>query len=165
MRFFDIASALRSSGSTTARAVRRRLSRRARPGSAGEDAYEDTLTDPLRWQSVTILAEPRDVAPDGRLPAPLSELAGLIETRLEPAPGGRGSQLSVRTRPGPKPDPAGWKGEDPVRRIRTALQQTRQLVEAGEVLRLEPQPAGRRRPSRGLLVDLMVGDANQEGVV
>ena len=34
------------------------------------------------------------------------------------------------------------------------------------MLSVEPQPAGkRRRPAAGLLVDLMTGDADQEGVV
>jgi hypothetical protein len=59
----------------------------------------------------------------------------------------------------------GWTGRDPVRQIRDALQQARQLIEVGEVFAVEPQPAGKRRPARGLLVDLMTGDANQEGVV
>ncbi|HST47323.1 hypothetical protein [Jatrophihabitans sp.] len=114
---------------------------------------------------MTILAPSHDIAPDGRLPAPLAELGDLVETRLEPAPGGRGTELSARTRPGHKPESAGWKGEDPARRIRTALQHARQLVEVGEVLRIHPQPAGRRRPARGLLVDLMTDDTDQEGVV
>jgi hypothetical protein len=169
MRLSGIPAGLRSPGTATARAVRRRLSglfsRDRSPDSYDEETYEEEVGDLFRWQSVTILAAPQDVAPDGRLPAPLAELADLVETRLEPAPGGRGTQLSVRTRRGPKPDSAGWKGEDPARRIRTALQHARQLVEVGEVLALEPQPAGRRRPARGLLVDLMTGDTDQEGVV
>jgi hypothetical protein len=166
MRLFDIAAALRSSSAAIASAVRRRPSRQPpRRDSFAEDTFAETVTDPFRWQTVTILAEPHEVAPDGRLPAPVAELADLVETRLEPAPGGRGTELSVRTRPGPKPDSVGWKGEDPARRIRTALQHARQLVEVGEVLQMQPQPAGKRRPARGLLVDLMTGDADQEGVV
>ncbi len=166
MTLFDIATALRSSGVAAARAVRRRLARQRPPvDELVDDFDEETGADPFRWQSVTILASPQDIAPAGRLPAPLAQLDDLIETRLRPAPGGRGTELSVRTRPGPRPDPATWKGEDPARRIHTALHHCRQLVEAGEVLRVHPQPAGRRRPARGLLVDLMSGDTDQEDVV
>ncbi|MBV9823971.1 MAG: hypothetical protein JO144_17210 [Actinobacteria bacterium] len=156
-----LGAALRSAPAAAARALRRRLSRRSAP----EPPPEETFADPFQWQSVTILADPAELAPDGRLPAPVATLGSLVETRLRPAPGGRGSELSIRTRPGPRSDPAGWKGEDPARRIRTALQQARQLAETGEVLKLEPQLAGRRRPSRGLLVELMAGDADQEDVV
>jgi hypothetical protein len=144
-----------------AKALRRRLSRQSRTADRVE---EETFSDPFRWQSVTILATPDELAPDGRLPRPLTELADLIDTRLEPAPGGRGTQLSARTKPGPKPDSRVWKGEDPSRRIHSALQHAKQLVEVGEVLSVEPQPAGRRRPT-GLLVDRMTGDTDQEGVV
>jgi len=156
MKLLDWAAALWSS----AGGLRRRRSR------APECADEEAVSDPFRWQSVTILATPDEVAPHGRLPAPLAELAAMIDTRVEPAPGGRGSQLAARTRPGPKPDSALWKGEDPTRRIRSALQHAKQLIEVGEVLSVEPQPAGkRRRRAAGLLVDLMTGDADQEGVV
>ena len=167
MKVLGFGAVLRSSGASTAKALRRRLSRH--PDTA-EEFGPDPELDPYRWQSVTILAEARQIAPDGRLPAPLAELSDLIEIRLEPAPGGRGTQLSARTRPGPRLDAAakdatGWKGSDPAREIRDALQRARQLIETGEVLAVEPQPAGRRRPTRGLLVDLMTGDADQEGVV
>lgn len=171
MKVLGFGAALRSGGASTAKALRRRLSRHPDPSEAfGSDPELESESDPYRWQSVTVLAGPRRIAPDGRLPAPLAELADLIEIRLEPAPGGRGTQLSARTRTGPKPDAAakdstGWKGVDPAREIRDALQRARQLVETGEVLVVEPQPAGRRRPARGLLVDLMTGDADQEGVV
>ena len=163
MKVFELAAVLRSSGASTAKALRRRLSNQ--PQTPLWDV-EETFSDPFRWQTVTILGAPEVVAAGGRLPEPLAELAELIETRLEPAPGGRGTQLSARTRPGPKPDSTLWKGEDPSSQIRRALLRAKQLVEVGEVLSLEPQPVGkRRRPANGLLVDLMTGDADQEGVV
>jgi len=139
--------------------------RRRRPPRTSEPTVEETLTDPYRWQTVTILAAPEEIAPDGRLPIPLAELADLIDTRLEPAPGGRGSQLSARTKLAPTPDSTLWKGTDLRHRIRSALQHAKQLVEVGEVLSVEPQPAGRRRPSGGLLMALLPGDADQEGVL
>lgn len=163
MKVVELAAALRSSGTSTARVLRRRLSKQPR---TPEWVEEEALSDPRRWQTVTILGASEAIAPEGRLPEPLAELAELIETRLEPAPGGRGTQLSARTKPGPKCDSTVWKGEDPSRQIRSALLRAKQLVEVGEVLSLEPQPAGkRRRPAAGLLVDLMTGDADQEGVV
>ena len=156
MKLVGFIAVLRSS----ARGVRRQ------PPRMSEEIDEESVADPFRWQTVTVLATPDEVAPDGQLPAPLAELAEVIDTRLEPAPGGRGSQLSARTKPGPKPDSTLWKGEDPTRRIRSALQHAKQLTEVGEVLSMEPQPAGkRRRPAAGLLVDLMTGDADQEDVV
>ncbi len=163
MKVFELAAVFRSSGTSTAKALRRRLSKQPyMPDRVEEEAF----SDPFRWQTVTILGASEVIAPEGRLPEPLAELAELIETRLEPAPGGRGTQLSARTRLGPKPDSTVWKGEDPSRQIRSALLRAKQLVEAGEVLSIEPQPAGkRRRPPAGLLVDLMTGDADQEGVV
>jgi hypothetical protein len=163
MKVFELAAVLRSSGAATAKALRHRLSKQPRTPDWVE---EETFSDPFRWQAVTILGTPEVIAPDGRLPEPLAELAELIETRIEPAPGDRGTQLSARTRLGPKPDSTVWKGEDPSRQIRNALLHAKQLVEVGEVLSIEPQPAGkRRRPAAGLLVDLMTGDADQEGVV
>lgn len=163
MKVSEFAAALRSSGASTAKALQRRLSRRPHlPDWTEEEAF----TDPFRWQPVTVLATPDELAPNGRLPEPLASLGELIETRMQPAPGDRGTELSARTRAGAKPDFTGWKGEDPARQIRSALMQAKQLVEAGEVLSIEPQPAGkRRRPAAGLLVDLMTGDADQEGVL
>jgi hypothetical protein len=84
---------------------------------------------------------------------------------VQSAPGGRGTELSARTRPVPRTDSTSWKGHDPAAQIRTALQHAKQLAEVGEVLSVEPQPAGRRRPAAGLLVDLMTDGAGQEGLV
>lgn len=163
MNVLGFAAAFRSSGRSAARVLRRRLARRSRMPIPAD---EELVSDPFGWQTVTILASPQQVAPAGRLPVPLADLAELIETRLEPAPGNRGTQLSARTKPGPRITSASWKGEDPARGIRTALQHSRQLIEVGEVLSIEPQPAGkRRRPASGLLVDLMTGDSDQEGAV
>ena len=119
------------------------------PAGPGGDWRRKCFSDPYPWQSVTSSGT-GGVAPEGRLPEPLAELAEMIETRLEPAPGDRGTQLSARA--GGPAGPArqtrlgtAWKGKDPSRQIRNALQHAKQLVEVGEVLVVEPQPAGRRR--------------------
>lgn len=162
MKAFELATFLRSLGRSSAKALRRRLPRlTGTPGWVAEEPFPDSC----HWQSVTILAPPEAIAPQGRLPEPLAKLAELIETRLAPAPGDRGTQLSARTRPGPKPDSTMWKGEDPHRQIRNALLHAKQLVEVGEVLAIEGQPAGRRRRPAGSLVNLMTDDTDQEGVL
>jgi hypothetical protein len=139
---------------------------RRRPSRTPEWTEEETFSDPFRWQIVTILATPDEIAPDGRFPAPLAELAEIIDARLEPAPGGRGSELAARVKLEPKPDPALWKGKDLCPQIRSALRHAKQLVEVGEVLSVEPQPAGKRRqPVGSLFMELINGHANQEGVL
>jgi hypothetical protein len=153
MKLFDVFALWRS---PSARA-------RRRPAEF-DRTEEETFSDPLRWQSVTILCPPERIAPDGLFPEPLARLAEIIDIRLEPAPGDRGTELSARTKLGPRSDSTLWKGEDPARQIRTALQHAKQLLEVGEVLAVQPQPAGKRRRP-GLLVGLMTGDADQEGVV
>jgi hypothetical protein len=127
---------------------------------------DESLTDPEGWQLVTILRSPQQVAPDGQLPAPLAALSDLIEVRLSPAPGDRGTEVAARGTTAGRPDPSGWKGENPGRQIRLALLRTKQLLEVGEVLLVEPQPIAKRRKSpSGLLVGLMTDGADQEGVV
>ncbi|HEX8095085.1 hypothetical protein [Jatrophihabitans sp.] len=144
----------------SARALRRRSSLTSEPTA------EETFSDPFRWQTVTILAAPQEIARDGRLPEPLAELAEFIDIRIEPAPGDRGSQLSARTKLAHTPDSTLWKGKDLSRQVHSALRHAKQLIEVGEVLSVEPQPAGKRRqPATGLLMELTPGDADQEGVL
>jgi hypothetical protein len=159
MKLVEFVVRLRSLLRPLVRALRRR--RFPTP----EPAYEESFSDPFRWQAVTILATPVQIAPGGRLPAPLAELAHLVDTKLEPAPGGRGSQLAARVKSAPPSEANSWKGHDLSGQIRSALQHAKQLVEVGEVLSVEPQPVGkRRRPATGLLMSLM-GQADQEGVL
>jgi hypothetical protein len=50
--------------------------------------------------------------------------------------------------------------------VRTALRQAKQLIEVGEVLRAEPEPHGKRRPTPGgLLLEAATKRAGQEGVL
>jgi hypothetical protein len=118
------------------------------------------------WKVVTIERPEAEVLVDGALPAPLDELADVIEVRAEAAPGGRGTELAVRIRPdaadqrsadGERPDPG---------RLRAALREAKQLLEAGEVATNEPQPEG-HRPSTpaGLLVDALSRRSPKEGIL
>jgi hypothetical protein len=87
-----------------------------------------------RWHSVTINCAPEEV---GHLPAPLDQLGEEVEIRVRPAPGDRGTELSARlTRQLPNAigDPK------PVRQLRKALREARQLAEIGEIVRPDSPP-------------------------
>jgi hypothetical protein len=110
-----------------------------------------------RWRVVTVQA---DVDPQG-LPAPLAGLADQIDIRTAPAPGGRGTELSARPRPG-----AGDADSPLVGRIRRALRESKQLLETDEVATNEPQPEGHRPTTpAGLLVDAVTRRSPEGGVL
>lgn len=118
-------------------AARQALS--ARRSTAGRGGGGAARGNELRWHVLTVNRPREEVAPDGRLPAPLAELGDTVEVRLNPAPGGRGTEVAVRLRDG---EPSGVRsvttrltGDDPRWAVRRALRDTRQLLETGEVLR------------------------------
>ena len=127
--------------------------------------------EPLsRWLAVTINRSPDEVMPDNRVPGPLAELGDLAEVEVHAAPGGKGSELRARLRSS-EPTGAGsaaarLSGGDPGQRLRAALREAKQLVEVGEVLRVDPTPHGRRAHTPvGALVDLATDRAAGEGVL
>ena len=144
-------------------ALRKAGSAVLRPG-AGDGNADD------RWHTVTVNRPPDDVAPGGRLPKPLAELGDKIETSVRPAPGGKGTEVAARLRD-PVPTGAGGvvakaRGEDPRQEVRSALRQAKQLLEVGEVLSIDGQPAGKRSPTpTGKLVDTVASRAGGEGLV
>lgn len=113
-----------------------------------------------RWRAVTIDRGADEVMPGGRLPEPLAALGDLVEVEMQPAPGDKGTELRVRLR-----------GRDPghsadARRVRSALREAKQLVEVGEVLRVDPAPHGRRPPTPGgLLVEAAARRSGGEGLL
>ncbi|MDQ4137782.1 MAG: hypothetical protein M3116_02895 [Actinomycetota bacterium] len=134
----------------------------ARRSTGTESAAEDD-----RWLTVTIDAGREEVAPNGAAPHPLAELGDTIEFRLETAPGNRGIELSARPR-------AGYgdtlrelaHGRDPREAVRIALRESKQLIETGEVLRIDPRPAGHRpQTPAGALVDTVMRRSRGEGVL
>jgi hypothetical protein len=123
-----------------------------------------------RWRAVTINRSPDEVMPDSRVPGPLAELGDLVEVEVRPAPGGKGSELRARLR---SPEPTGaasaaarLSGDDPRQQVRAALREAKQLIEVGEVLRVDPTPHGRRTPTpTGAVVELATKRAAEEGVL
>lgn len=144
------------------RTVQRRL---------GGDATTAGDAEPRsRWRSVTINKSPEEVMPDGLLPDPLAALGDRIEVQVRKAPGDKGTELAARLR---QPEPSGpgsavkrLTGDDPRQQVRAALRTTKQLIEVGEVLRVDPAPHGSRSAApTGKLVDLATHRAGGEGVL
>jgi hypothetical protein len=123
-----------------------------------------------RWRKVTILRSQDVIAPDGVMPQPLLRLGHLVDVKMEPAPGDRGTELSARLRAAEPTGVAGLlqrvRGTDPRQAVRRALRETKQLVEAGEIILVEPQPHGRRPATPGgAAVDLLARRSSGEGVL
>lgn len=133
------------------------------PESAGEESTG-------RWHSVTLNRSQDEVMPNGQMPGPLAGLGDLVEVQVRPAPGGKGTELAARLRvaepTGPRAARARVSGHDPRQQVRLALRQSKQLVEVGEVLRMDPTPHGRRPPTpTGKLIDVVTRRAGGEGVL
>jgi hypothetical protein len=99
---------------------------------------------------VTVFREPSDVDA-AALPAPLADFGDRIEVRVRPAPGGKGTELSVRLRDRPSSGTAAGRltGSDPQADLRSALRRAKQLIEVGEVLAVDPTPHGKRTATPG----------------
>jgi hypothetical protein len=123
-----------------------------------------------RWRSVTINRSQGEVMPHGQVPGPLAALGDSVEVQMRDAPGGKGTELAARLRH-PEPEGPGSvgarvSGDDPRQQVRSALRQAKQLIEVGEVLRVDPTPHGHRPPTpTGKLVDLATQRAGGEGVL
>ena len=158
-------SAPTSKLATAARGVVSRLQQ-----VVGGDATPGDAEPRSRWRSVTINRGPDEVMPGGRVPAPLAPLGDAVEVQVRPAPGGKGTELAARLRgdgpTGPRPVHSSGTGDDPREQLRSALRQAKQLIEVGEVLRVDPPPHG-HRPSTpgGKLVESATGHAGGEGLL
>jgi hypothetical protein len=148
--------------------VVRQLRAARRPTAIDGDAKDKDRDS--RWRAVTVYREPDQVAPGGRLPQPLAALGDRIETRIRPAPEGKGTELAARLR-GPVPSGAAGaaaraRGTDPRQELRSALRQAKQLIEVGEVLAVDPTPHGRRTPTpTGMALEAATRRADREGVL
>ena len=111
-----------------------------------------------RWVAVTVLKPPSEVTGSEAL-APLESLGAAVETTATEAPGGRGTELAARWRPG---QDAGR----PLDELRSTLREVKQVLEVGEVLRSVPRPEG-KRPSTpgGLVIDEAERRSQGKGVL
>jgi hypothetical protein len=93
-----------------------------------------------RHLAVTVLRDPEEVAPEGRLPERLAALADRADITVRPAPGDRGTEVHAVVR---EPD----DGDDRAvaREVRTALREVKALLETGEVL--SPDRPGTAHPT------------------
>ncbi len=133
------------------------------PSAARPDGGHRTASG---WLVVTVFREPSDVDTTN-LPAPLAEFGDRIEVRTETAPGGQGTELAVRLReqppPGTKTDRL--SGNDAQADLRSALRRAKQLMEVGEVLRVDPAPHGDRKATPGgVLLEAWTKVASKGGV-
>jgi len=107
-----------------------------------------------RWRVVTIGCTQEQLA---TCPAPLAALGAEVDIELRDAPGGRGTELRARLRAGGTLTPAD---------LRIALRQSKQLVEAGEIAVVAPQPHGRRKPTpQGLALDVIAAASEGKGIL
>lgn len=140
--------------------------RRSRVRAPASDASAEPRN---RWRAVTVNKPAAEVAPDGKLPDPLAALGDGVEVRITPAPDGKGTEIAVRLR---APEPSGpgaiagrLAGHDPRQSVRSALRESKALIEVGEILRVDPRPAGRRPATPGgKLLDTVTRRARAEGV-
>ncbi len=153
-----VASSLVGAGGV---ALRRAL-RTVRPGPAAEGQSRE------RWLVVTVNLSQEEVAPEGRWPGPLAELGDRIDVEVRPAPGDKGTELAARLRE-PTPDglagaAARVSGDSPQQELRSALRRSKQLLEVGEVLVVDPAPHGHRTATPGgVLLEKVTKLAGKEG--
>jgi hypothetical protein len=159
-------SKVAQAGRTAAGQLARQLQR-----TLGGDAPRAGDPEPRsRWRSVTINKTAEEVMPGGRVPEPLAALGDRIEVQVRTAPGGKGTELAARLR---QPEPGGpgslasrASGDDPRQQVRSALRQAKQLIEVGEILRVDPAPHGTRSATpTGKLVEVATRRAGGEGVL
>ena len=128
------------------------------PGVGQSSSADDPETAARRWRAVTVLCSPEQVGTGADLPAPLAALGNRVEVRITPAPGDRGTELAARYRDRPS--------DDDLRALRSALRQAKQLIEVGEVLRVDPAPHGvRKRTPQGAALEGATARARGEGVL
>jgi hypothetical protein len=85
--------------------------------------------DPHGWRAVTVNRPIVEL--EGGVPAHLAALGDAVEVRLQPAPGGKGTEIHARLT---KQAPSRINDEEPVEALRSALRQAKQVVEVGYVL-------------------------------
>jgi hypothetical protein len=126
------------------------------PGVGPSSVTDDARTAARRWRAVTVLTDPDQLRMT--TPPPLAAFGERLELRVTPAPADKGAELAGRFR--------GPVSEDDIGKLRAALRASKQLVEAGEVLRVDPMPHGRRTHTpQGEALEGATKRAPEEGVL
>jgi hypothetical protein len=153
-----VVTALAAAGGATLLLEQRR--RRTYPRTGGSEESGG------RWRSVTINRAPEDSSPPGAVPDPLSRWGADLEIRVRRAPGDKGTELSARFRGDSNAGRPKSEREERDRRLRRSLREAKQLIEVGEILRVDPTPHGRRKATpMGALVDFATDRGNEEGLL
>jgi uncharacterized protein (DUF1778 family) len=138
--------------------VLRQLQNARVPGTGRPPVEDDPKTAVRRWRAVTVLCSPEQVGTGDALPAPLAPFRSRIEIRVTPAPGDKGTELAARF--------TGQATQDDIGELRSALRRAKQVIEVGEVLILDPQPHGKRKPTpQGELLEKAAAEAPKGGVL
>jgi hypothetical protein len=128
------------------------------PGVGRPPVRDDPRTAVRRWRVVTVLVPPQQIGTGADVPAPLATFGERIEIRITPAPGDKGTELAARFH--------GEVTQDDVGELRSALRRAKQLLEVGEVLRVDPVPHGKRKPTpQGALLEKAAAEAPKGGVL
>lgn len=86
-----------------------------------------------RRETITVAVAPDRLTTGTDIPPPLRYLSEHAEVRYQAAPAGRGTEIHVTALP-----------DGSTLDLRAELRGIKQLLEVGEVLRVEPRPAARR---------------------
>jgi hypothetical protein len=155
----NVASLAVRAGGSVVRQVRSALD----PTNAGSSGAAEEPAS--RWLVVSLNVAPAEVDAD-RLPPQLAEYGSRIEVRVRPAADAKGTELAVRLRePEQSGSPARGRREDLRGALRSALRKAKQVIEVGEVLRVDPTPHGKRTatPGGGVL-ETITRHAGKEGL-
>ena len=153
-----ILDSLRGAAAEAGGALLGRLQHVRLPGVGQSSSADDPETAARRWRAVTVLRSPGEIGTGAGLPAPLAALGDRVEVRVTPAPGDRGAELAARYRDLPS--------DDDLRALRSALREAKQLIEVGEVLRVDPAPHGvRTQTPQGAALEGVTARAGGEGVL
>jgi hypothetical protein len=126
------------------------------PGVGQSSVTDDPRTAARRWRAVTVLTDPEQLRTT--TPAPLLAFGERLELRVTSAPGDRGAELAARF--------SGPVTQDEIGELRAALRESKQLVEVGEVLRVDPAPHGHRPATpQGAALEGATEQAPKEGVL
>lgn len=122
-----------------------------------------------RWLVLTVNRPEEEIAPQNVWPEPLAELGDEVDIELRRAPANRGTEIAVRLR-NPESGSVAMlsriTGSSHLAKIRSALRRTKQLLETSEVIKVDPQPHGQRKPTPGgALIAMATRRAGREGVL